>query len=249
MNDSREVSIMTKRILAILLSLCILFCTVLTFADEWDDDWGDDDFGDEELDDEDFESESDTKDFRTIAGYDTGEKYTYEQFTYQLTQDGKNAVMIGYSGDSADVVIPDTVDGYPVIAIGASMFAYKDYVRTVQIPEGVLSIGNMAFFKCSKLESIVIPEGITFIDEACFGGCESLVEVQFPESLQEVGHFGFLSCLKLTEVSFPAGLKAIGSGAFQLCASLSKVSLPGGDNVTIEADSFLGCSPDLQITD
>ncbi len=240
---------MIRRLFAVMLAMCVLFSAVFAFAEE-DDDFGDDEnFGDEELNEDGFESESDNADFRTIAGYDTGEIFEFEQFTYQLTPDGQSAVMIGYSSDEPDVVIPANVNGYPVVAIGASMFAYKDYIRTVQIPDGVMSIGNMAFFKCGNLQNIVIPEGVTVIDEACFGGCESLAEVQFPESLQEVGHFGFLQCLNLTEVSFGESLRTIGPGAFQLCASLSRVSIPGGDSVSIEADSFLGCSPDLQITD
>ena len=241
---------MSKRILAILLALCMLFSAVLSFADDMDDDdeFGDDEFGDDELDDDDFENEKDDKDFRTIAGYDTGEKFVCGDFVYQKTEDG-GAVLTNYSGTSDEVVIPDHVDGYPVLAIGAHMFAYNEKIRTVQLPEGILSIGNMAFFKCMNLQGIDIPEGITLIDECCFGDCQSLAEVHFPESLKEVGRFSFLQCLKLTEVSFGNSLTAIGPGAFQLCASLSKVSIPGGDNVSIEADSFLGCSPDLQITD
>ena len=240
---------MKKRVIVILLALCVLFSCVLAFADEWDDDWDDDEFSDEELEDDEFESEGDSKDFRTIAGYDTGEQYKFEQFTYQLTSDGKSAVMVGYTGDDADVIIPENVDGYPVVAIGAHMFAYNEKIKTVQIPAGIISIGNMAFFKCKNLQGIDIPEGIILIEECCFGDCQSLAEVNFPESLEVIGRFSFLQCLNLTEISFGESLTSIGPGAFQLCASLSKVSIPGRDNVTIEADSFLGCSPDLQITD
>ena len=85
------------------------------------------------------------------------------------------------------------------------------------------------------------------IDECCFGGCEALSEVKLPSSLEEVGRFGFLACTQLKEIVFGDELKAIGPGAFQMCASLSKVSIPAGQNVTIEEDSFAGCSPELQI--
>ena len=239
---------MTKRIIAVLLSLCILFVAVLSFADDFADVMDDEDFGDEELDDEDFESEEDTKDFRTIAGYDTGEKFVCGDFVYQKTEDGQGAVLINYKGTSNDVVIPGEVDGYPVVAIGAHMFAYNDKIKSVSLPEGIISIGNMAFFKCMSLEAISIPEGIKMIDECCFGDCQSLAEVHFPDSLEEVGRFSFLQCLNLTEISFGESLTTIGQGAFQLCASLSKVSIPGGNSVSIESDSFLGCHPDLQIT-
>lgn len=234
-----------KRILALLLALTVLFCGAVTFAE--DDDWEDEDWGDEEFEDEEFEEEEGKTDFRTIAGYDTGEKFACGDFSYQLAEDGKSAVVISYTGTSGDVVIPDTLDGHPVIAVGEHMFQDNQVVETVQLPEGLQTIGNMAFFKCIRLRKIEIPEGITLIDQACFGGCDALEEVVLPDSLEEVGQFGFLSCSKLEAISFGPNMKAIGPGAFQLCASLKTVKLPGKDSVRIEADSFAGCAPDIQI--
>ncbi len=235
---------MKKRILLILLALCVFLCAVPTYADEWDDDdddWLDDDPGGT------FEEEAGTSDFKTIAGYDTGEKFVCGDYVYQMTDDGEGALLTNYSGTSGDVVIPDTVDGHPVVAVGAHMFAYNEAVRSVMLPEGIRSIGNMAFFKCIHLHDIIIPEGVTMIDECCFGGCSELSEVQLPASLEEVGRFGFLACTNLEEISFGDELKAIGPGAFQMCASLSKVSIPSGKDVSIEEDSFAGCSPELKI--
>ena len=91
-----------KRILALMLALSVLFCTVITYAEDPDDE----DFGDEELTDEDipFEEEEGKADFKTIAGYDTGEKYVCGDFTYQLMEDGQSAVVISYSGTSGAVI-------------------------------------------------------------------------------------------------------------------------------------------------
>ena len=235
---------MTKRLTALLLAFAVLFCCALTSrAEDFDDD---EDFEFEEFDD-DEEFEDDETDFRTIAGYDTGEKHVFGDFVYQLEEDGEGAVITNYSGTAGDVVIPDQVDGHPVVAVGPHMFAYNEAVESVQLPEGIRSIGNMAFFKCVNLQGIVIPEGVTTIDECCFGGCEGLAEVQLPSSLEEIGRFSFLACTSLTEVSFGESLKSIGPGAFQMCASLTRVTIPGGDSVSIEADSFEGCSPDFEI--
>jgi len=234
-----------KRILAFLTALAVLFCGAVILAEE---DFEDEDFGDDELtDEEEFEEEEEKVDFRTIAGYDTGEIYTCGDFSYQLTEDGEGAVVISYTGTSGDVVIPESLDGHAVIAVGEHMFQDNQVVETVRLPEGLHTIGNMAFFKCAKLKRIEIPEGIKLIEQACFGGCEALEEVKLPDSLEAVGQFGFLSCPRLAEVSFGPNLRSIGPGAFQLCASLKRVVLPGGDSVQIEADSFAGCAPDLEI--
>lgn len=237
--------LLKKRILALLLAAAFLFTGAVTFAeDDWEDD---EDFGDEEFLDEEFEEEEGKVDFRTIAGYDVGEKYVCGDFTYMLQEEGEGAVVVSYSGTARDVVIPEAMDGHPVVAVGDFMFQDNQMVETVQLPPGLQSIGNMAFFKCVSLRRIEIPEGITLIDQATFGGCESLEEVILPESLEEVGQFGFLSCPKLEEIDFGSNLKAIGPGAFQLCSSLKRVRIPGGDSVTIGDDSFTGCAPDLQI--
>ena len=226
----------------ILLALSVLFSAIPALADEfYEDDWEDGGF------ESDFEEEEGKSNFLTIAGYDTGEKFVCGDYVYQMTEDGEGALLTNYSGTSGDVVIPETVDGHPVVAVGAHMFAYNEAVESVKLPEGIRSIGNMAFFKCTHLQGIEIPEGVTMIDECCFGGCEALSEVKLPSSLEEVGRFGFLACTQLKEIVFGDELKAIGPGAFQMCASLSKVSIPAGQNVTIEEDSFAGCSPELQI--
>ena len=125
---------MKKRILLILLALCVFLCAVPTYADEWDDDddWLDDDHGSA------FEEEAGTSDFRTIAGYDMGERFVCGDYVYQMTEDGEGALLTNYSGTSGDVVIPETVDGHPVVAVGAHMFAYNEAVESVKLPERFL---------------------------------------------------------------------------------------------------------------
>jgi hypothetical protein len=248
----REVRQMKKRIIAILLALCMLFSVCVCFAEDPDDDFGDDELSDDELSDDDFDTETDNKDFRDIAGFPEEESKTFKTedglYSYQFTADGKNTILVGYDGDAQNVIVPDSMDGYPLVGIGPQAFNYKSYIETVELPDGLIYLGNMAFFQCINLKRVNIPEGVISIEECCFGGCEALSDIEFPLSLESVGRFSFLKCLNLTEVSFGESLKEIGPGAFMLCASLSKVSIPGGDNVSIEADSFAQCSPDLEIT-
>ena len=68
---------MIKRIAAIQLLLCMLFCMATSHAE----DWKVDEFGDEELTMKILRQIAKQNDFRTIAGYDTGTQYTYKQFT------------------------------------------------------------------------------------------------------------------------------------------------------------------------
>lgn len=95
------------------------------------------------------------------------------------------------------------IDGVPVGAIDTYTFTsgrhtieyvMKDYTRisdfhftnfgllgleSVEIPEGVTSIGANAFSECSNLKTINIPEKVTSIGSGAFYGCSSLAEVTY----------------------------------------------------------------------
>ena len=45
---------------------------------------------------------------------------------------------------------------------------------SVELPDGLISIGNLAFQNCSKLASVNIPGSVTSLKSATFQGCESL---------------------------------------------------------------------------
>ena len=237
----REVIKLKKRLLALLLAAAVLFSFAVTFADEWDDeDFGDDEFEDEE----EFEEEEGKVDFKSIAGYDTGEKYTSGDFIYQLPADAEGAVVISYTGTSHEMVIPDSLDDHPVVAIGDQAFNFLP-IETATLPDTVRSIGNMAFYQCANLKQVTIQDGVVSIGTCCFGGDPLLEEVTIPETVETVDDFAFLACASLKEVSFGSALKKIGASAFQMCATLNKVTLP--EAAEIGADAFTDCSPDLEI--
>lgn len=93
------------------------------------------------------------------------------QFRYR-TEDGR-AVITGYEGNVALLNIPDTLDGYPVIAIGERAFEGAD-ITAVILPEGLHDIGWFAFYNCRGLVNITIPASVSSIGYAVFDGCGAL---------------------------------------------------------------------------
>ena len=243
---------MLKRTMLVLLALCVLFCIAFSSAgraeENWEDedDWGDEDFGDDELEDE----EPGEKDFLSASGFPDAEgsvQKTPEGYEYFVSEDGSYAVLCGYTGPERDLILPDSVDELPVLAINTAMCAYREDIDTVEVPGSVLIIGTRAFTLCSNLRSVVIGEGVKTLGPGSFSGLPELTEISFPDSLEVIDDAVLANCPKLREISFGTNLQYIGWRAFMLCSSLNRVSIPAGDEVKIGEEAFAECAENLQI--
>ena len=123
---------------------------------------------------------------------------TNGSFEYSVN-DGK-ATITNYSGNSANVVIPEKLDGYEVCYIDNSAFINQKKLKTVTFPCGLKSIGGYAFYGCEALEQISLPEGFTFLDINAFAYCKSLKYVTIPSTLEEIQDNVFLGCESLSNI-------------------------------------------------
>lgn len=55
----------------------------------------------------------------------------------------------------------------------------NNFVREVQIPNTVTSIGNYVFQKCYAIATLIIPSSVTSIGKSCFNDCYGLAELHF----------------------------------------------------------------------
>ena len=167
----------------------------------------------------------------------TAEAATEGNYTYSVT-DGK-ATVTGYTGEDSEVIIPSTLGGYPVTAIGNSAFSECYEPISVVIPEGVVTIGNSAFDSCYRLASVTIPEGVTTIGRNAFQFCEKLTAVELPDSVRSIGAWAF-SCCSITSVTIPDGVTVIDESTFQSCTKLTEVIIPASVK-TIGEYAFTEC--------
>ena len=89
-----------------------------------------------------------------------------------VIHDGK-AGLTKYKGAATEIVIPATIDGYPVIRF-VEIFKGNTSIQSVVIPDSVESIGGYAFYGCSSLTSIVIPDSVESIGYQAFYNCSKL---------------------------------------------------------------------------
>ena len=98
--------------------------------------------------------------------------------------------------------IPNHVDGYSVIRLGDYSF-YKTMLSSVNVPNGVKSIGKYAFGLCDSLQILSISNGIEQIGDMCFMNDSNLAAITIPETVTSIGRAAFLNCraLKSLELS------------------------------------------------
>ena len=103
---------------------------------------------------------------------------------------------------------------------GLTLTKYTGSKEHVEIPNGIVVIGQRAFAECEGIKSVTIPSSVKIIYDRAFLGLESLEEVTFSEGLETILHFAFDKCTSLKEVRLPNSLKNLGASAFYDCKSL-----------------------------
>ena len=106
---------------------------------------------------------------------------------------------------------------------------YRREIQTVNLPEGLTTIGDYVFYDCSRLASINLPDSVTTIGDAAFYDCSSLASINLPGSVTTIGNEAF-SYSGLTSIEIPDGVTTIGGDAFSGCSALTSIDLP--DSVT-----------------
>jgi uncharacterized repeat protein (TIGR02543 family) len=205
-----------------------------------------------------------------LISADDSDAFTVDQIEYSTYKDDGVTVakVISVDGSLTSVTIPSTVTysskTYDVKAVdlynanlvsitlsdGIEAIGVREgyglngcsFLREVNIPDSVTTIGKEAFGGCVSLHTLYIPDSVTSIGERAFAG-SGLVSVRLPEGsgFTSLSNSMFAGCEYLTSVAIPSNVTAIGQSCFSGCDRLQQVVIP--ENVaSIGNHAFSDCS-------
>ena len=131
--------------------------------------------------------------------------------------------------------------GNGVQSIGKNAFRYCVNLKQVTIPDSVTSIGVYSFDSCESLTKVTIPGGVTAIADGTFRNCAKLASAVIPEGVKSIGKSAFSGCARLEDVVIPSSVTGIGNAAFYGCARIEDVTIPSGVTA-LSAYLFTNCT-------
>lgn len=157
-------------------------------------------------------------------------------------------------GSIKSVVIKDGVT-----SIGKHAFHNCSAIQTVSISDSVTLIDDYAFYNCddSQLTSVNIPNGVTTIGLRAFFECDYLTEITIPSSVTSIGAGAVSACKRLTTITLASGNTAyhiagnclIETATGTIVAGFNTSTIPAdGSVIAIGDDAFSGCTGLVAIT-
>ncbi len=134
-----------------------------------------------------------------------------------------------------------------VTSIGTYAFSFCDSLTSVTIGDSVESIGTYAFAFCESLASVTIPDSVINIGDFAFCDCDSITSVTIGDSVESIGNYVFANCTNLTSVIIPDNVTSIGGGVFANCVNLTSVTIPDGVT-SIGVGMFANCTSLTSVT-
>ncbi len=145
-----------------------------------------------------------------IIAPDEEDAFIFEEGEYENS--GVTGYIKGYKGHSKNIVIPTSIRGKTVKAIGADVFRDKN-IKNVKLPQKVEIIGKNAFYN-NYIESIELPESLKAIHEEAFSG-NLIKEINVPDNVMEIGR-GAFSKNVISKVTGMKNIRKIPERAFFL---------------------------------
>ncbi len=173
---------------------------------------------------------------------------------------------------ATEAVIPDNINGVPVVGIDQQPFGYCRELTTITMPDTLqyfrwsdlccttlVRVGSDEVVEPSVSKLIVsennpyytVSDGILYSkDMKTLIGCPpamDMKELKISEETETIGDYAFVECIGLEKAAIPSHIKHINNNAFTACINLKSAVIP--ESVTsISGDMFYYCSSLSEVT-
>lgn len=171
--------------------------------------------------------------------YSYAETQTLNDFEYTVS--GNTVTLVSYTGKDAEPVIPVSIGGRKVTAIGPECFRGNVKVIRIKVPEGITEIGDYAFEACSAATELSLPSTLKKIGKGAFSGDAMLEKIVIPDSVSSIDDGAFLYCMKAESLTGGRGLKELGQFVFAGCEGLVTADIGGPELKAIPDRTFCNC--------
>ena len=140
--------------------------------------------------------------------------------------------VIGFEDNVKDIIIPDNIDGVPVIRWSLDKIEtekIKNHVRSIDFGS-IKEFGNHSFTGFDKLETVLMSSQVTSVP--LFDNCKSLKSfiIKNGSTLDVINERTFFGCEMLKEVVLPHSLKSYASFIFEFAPNIKKINFLFNDN-------------------
>ena len=198
-------------------------------------------------------------------GIEKVEPANIDDWEYELNEEAKTAVITKYKGTDTEVVIPNYIEDYRVIAIepkgdcglwdksicvsttesGYECNYYQETITKIVVSEGIETIGAKSFWYSVNLQECIIKDGTKVIGDYAFYYCKSLKDIEMPETLEKIASYSFYYCISLEDFVIPSSVTTIGSYALWYGYGLKNIYIP--KSVVTIANKFFYCPNNVTI--
>ena len=191
--------------------------------------------------------------FQTLLN---GNQFNSEELSYfennNIITSTLGVAIINYDKTcGTDVIIPNTIKGYPVTVIGnsktsvieqlsnkANNYSFDNLINNTKANIQPMSQGILASFESKNLTSVVIPDSVTIIEWSAFAN-NQLTSIIIPNGVNVIGIEAFANN-QLTNITIPSNVAIIGNSAF-INNQLTSVEFSNPSKLErIETSAFLG---------
>lgn len=166
--------------------------------------------------------------------------YTYSLMVGAEDESEQAACIEAYTGEIVtSLVLPETLDGYPVVALGDTAFVQCQWLVDVTLPSTMIGIGTSTFADCAQLSNYYVADGNTYfesIDGVLYAEDGTYLvrypigrgetEITVPDGVYDIGYVAFAYHDTLETIHLPDSLRYIGAWAFADCDVLNHVVIP-----------------------